>query len=794
MKFLLFISALILSALITKGQNIEVYDSNNKPIENVIIIGDNFTSHTNAQGIIVYFPEEGTTHIAFIHPSYKRLNLNWDQLAAHDFKVTLEERLRQLEEVTIRPSKRAQAMSDVPQKIIALTPQNTELYQPQTTADLLGNSSEVFIQKSQMGGGSPMVRGFSANRVLLVVDGVRLNNAIYRSGNLHNIISMDASSLEQTELILGPGSVIYGSDALGGVIHFYTHKPKLSTVEIKTPLNIKIRSASANFEKTAHINFNLAGKKWASVSSLTFSDYNSLTMGKRQHDNYTRNQYVETINGMDQIIENPNPNKQINSDYSQINVIQKVRFRPSELADFEYAFHFSKSSDIPRYDRLIQYSGNELKYAQWYYGPQQWMMHSLKGEFAPKNEIFNCLTIQAAYQDFTESRNDRKINKTKLSSRKENVDIYSLNIDADKYFSKSQSLFYGFEGLFNKVQSTGIEKNIIDETETAIASRYPNNSKWWSLAAYIMYNQILSSKAVLQAGARYNFSGMNGTFDKNYYDFPFDDFKNSDGSANVNFGMVFTPTNNIRFNMNAATGFRAPNIDDAAKVFDSEPGNVVVPNPSLQPEYASSFELGMNWNITENFMVDLTLFYSRLFNAMVRREGQLNGIDSIMYDGEMSKILMLTNTSWANIGGISSRFIYQPFSKFKIKGGIHWQAGSDSDGLPVRHVAPVFGDIHLILKDKKYQFDLYGIYNGEIAFKNLALDERSKTYIYDTDENGKPFSPAWYTLNIKGNYQFNEKINLGLGLENIFDVRYRPYSSGIVAPGINVIFSVGMKL
>jgi hemoglobin/transferrin/lactoferrin receptor protein len=794
MKTLLGVILLFTSAISTFGQTIRVVDTQNKPVENAIAIGDDFTSNTNSDGYLNFFPKDGTSTISIIHPNYKRKILTWDQLVQLNFEIVLKEKMRQLQEITIHPSKRSQSLSEVPRKVIALSPENTQLYQPQTTADLLGNSGEVYIQKSQMGGGSPMIRGFSANRILMVVDGIRLNNAIYRSGNLHNVISLDASTLEQTEIIIGPGSVIYGSDALGGVLHFYTFNPKLSTTKIKTPVNVMLRYSSANFEKTAHVDFNLSSKKWASVSSITFSDFDDLTMGNHQHDDYTRKHYVTTQNGIDQFQVNPNPNKQIASAYGQLNMLQKIRFRPSEIVDFEYAFHFSKTSDIPRYDRLIQYSGDTLKYAEWYYGPQQWMMHSLKCELSTKNDLFDRLTFQTAFQDYTESRNSRKFGESERSERTENVDIYSLNIDADKYFSKSQSLFYGIEGIFNKVHSTGLETNILNDSTAEIASRYPDGSQWWSMAAYVMYNQTLNAKTVLEAGARYNFSGMKGTFDKQFYDFPFDDFNNSDGAANVNFGMVFTPSDRLHINFNAASGFRAPNIDDAAKVFDSEPGCVVVPNPDLEPEYASSFEAGLKWNKNENFVIDISLFYTRLFNAMVRRDGQLDGQDSIIYDGEMSKVMMLTNTSQANIGGVSTRIYYSPINHLLLNSGINWQTGKDSDNLPMRHVAPLFADFHVKFEQEKYQADVYAIYNGEISYENLADTEREKPYMYASNQDGNPYSPRWWTLNIKGNYQLNELVRLSAGIENLLNVRYRPYSSGIVASGLNVIFSVNISL
>ena len=117
---------------------------------------------------------------------------------------------------------------EVPVKINTITKKEADFFNPQTSADLLTASNEVFVQKSQLGGGSPMIRGFAANSVLLVIDGVRMNNAIYRSGNLQNVISLDPNTIERTEVIFGPGSIIYGSDALGGVFSFTSRNPVLS--------------------------------------------------------------------------------------------------------------------------------------------------------------------------------------------------------------------------------------------------------------------------------------------------------------------------------------------------------------------------------------------------------------------------------------------------------------------------------------------------------------------------------------------------------------------------------------
>ena len=194
--------------------------------------------------------------------------------------VFLAPKATSLNEVVISASKFKQSKKEVPQNIISISSKEVQFSNPQTSADLLSNSGRVFVQKSQLGGGSPMIRGFSTNRLLITVDGVRLNNAIFRSGNVQNVLSINPFNVERTEVILGAGSVIYGSDAIGGVMNFYTTTPKLS--ESQTPYlsaRSTIRYASANSEKTSHIDFNLGFQKWGFHSSVSVSDFGDLKMG-----------------------------------------------------------------------------------------------------------------------------------------------------------------------------------------------------------------------------------------------------------------------------------------------------------------------------------------------------------------------------------------------------------------------------------------------------------------------------------------------------------------------------------
>lgn len=208
---------LIISGLTAVAQDITVIDARTgNPIEGVVIQSGSSLAQTGQGGKarLDHFPRENP--LVFRHPSYLPVRTSFKQIRAKDFRISMTESPVALDEVVISVNRGEQFRSEVPNKVEILKPEQVLRYHPATTADLAGLSAEVFIQKSQQGGGSPMVRGFSANRLLLVVDGVRMNNAIYRSGNLQNIVSLDANMLESVEIIPGPGSVIYGSDALGG--------------------------------------------------------------------------------------------------------------------------------------------------------------------------------------------------------------------------------------------------------------------------------------------------------------------------------------------------------------------------------------------------------------------------------------------------------------------------------------------------------------------------------------------------------------------------------------------------
>jgi hemoglobin/transferrin/lactoferrin receptor protein len=259
-------------------------------------------------------------------------------------------------------------------------------------------------------------------------------------------------------------------------------------------------------------------------------------------------------------------------------------------------------------------------------------------------------------------------------------------------------------------------------------------------------------------------------------------------------GWVYTPAPDWTVHLNASTGFRAPNVDDIGKVFDSEPGAVMVPNPDLEAEYAYNLEANMGKVFGDWMMIDLTGYYTHLDNALVRRAFSINGQDSIIYDGELSKVLALQNASFVRIIGLQAALEIKLPMHLTFSSRLNIQKGTeetdDGSQSPSRHAPPTFGVSRLEYKKEKLIIQLFSEYSGGFSFEELPLEERGKPELYAIDTDGNPYSPSWATLNINGLYKAQKYLSISLGLENITDVRFRSYSSGIAAPGRNFVIGL----
>jgi hemoglobin/transferrin/lactoferrin receptor protein len=802
MKLLLSFFLITFFTLSLSAQSITVIDiDSNQPIAGVAIYNKSQSKSqiTNIDGMADLSNFNASEVLFFQHISHTIHQVKKSNIT--NSKVFLESNEQGLDEIVISASNFGQTKREIPKTIATINAKDISFTNPQTSADLLEGTGQVYIQKSQLGGGSPMIRGFSTNRLLITVDGVRMNNAIFRGGNLQNVISIDPLSIQNTEVTLGAGSIIYGSDAIGGVMSFYTKKPEFSytdTLNVKS--NVLMRYATASKEKTGHIDLNFGLKNWAFLTNVSYTDFGDLRMGSHGPSEYLRPEFVVTNNNQDVVVPNDNPKIQKTTGYDQINVMQKVSYKANDDLDFDLGLFYTTTSDYSRYDRLIRYRGDDLRSAEWNYGPQKWFMSNLSVTKRSSNATFyDNIKTTLAYQNFQESRMDRDFQDTDRNVREESVDAVSFNIDFEKELSATSKIFYGFEYVYNKVGSIGFTENIENNTTENTVSRYPDGATWQSAALYASYKFRPTKKFVFQTGLRYNtvIQKVDFTDNNQFLNLPFSESNNTANALTGTAGVTFVPNETLQWKFNLSSAFRAPNVDDTGKVFDSEPGSVVVPNDDLDPEYAYSGELGLKLNFDKVVIFDMATYYTYLDNALVRRDGTLNGESQIIYDGELSNVQSMQNASKSWIYGfevgaqVNFSDAFKLTSQYNIIGGTE-----ETDGVevPVRHVVPNFGNTHLVWQKNKVKVDGFVNYNNALSFDQLAPSEAEKDYIYALDQNGKPYSPSWYTLNLRTQYEIGDSVLVSAALENITDQRYKTYSSGIAAPGRNLIVSLQYTL
>ena len=363
----------------------------------------------------------------------------------------------------------------------------------------------------------------------------------------------------------------------------------------------------------------------------------------------------------------------------------------------------------------------------------------------------------------------------------------------NKKFSKTTTLFYGAEAIYNKVGSNAYQEDD-SGVETIINPRYPNGSTWQAYGAYVSLKHFLNESWILNSGVRYSQYYIHADFDTTLFPYPITSTINSKGSLNGSLGIVYHPNTTSQYYANISTGFRAPNIDDLGKVFDSEPGSVVVPNADLKAEHAYNSEIGFVKSFKAKVKLDGAVYYTYLKDALARVDYTLNGQDSIEYNGTLSRVQAIQNVSNAHVYGVQAGIEISLAKGMSFFSSISYQKGLElnvdsSVYYPKRHVAPTFGRTAIRYKRKQLSVELYAVYHAKIRHDELPLTEREDPS-YALDANGLAYSPSWYTINFKGSYFFNKHMSLNLGVENITNQLYRTLGSGVSSSGFNIVASL----
>ncbi|MFM8565421.1 MAG: TonB-dependent receptor [Bacteroidota bacterium] len=653
------------------------------------------------------------------------------------------------------------------------------------TADLLTASGAAFMQKSQGGGGSPVLRGLESNKVLIVVDGVRMNNAIFRGGHLQNVLRIDPNALERVEVAYGPTSVMFGSDALGGTMYFTTKGPKLGAKS----LNFLARAASATGDRVVHADAQYGGTNWAAFTSISRSQFGDIVQGANRRHGFTDfgtfpNYVVRGASG-DSVVQNANPNRQVGTSYEQVDAIQKVFWvngRTTHLVNLQH----SQTGNVNRYDRLTERSNGLPKFAEWYYGPEVRSMASYRLEHQSNDTWYDKVVLTAAYQELRESRNSRKLNATNLKSQRERVQAESATIDFYRT-RKSQHLQVGAEAYWNQVTSVADLTPVGGGSVTPTDTRYPDGGAQTVMAGLYVQNRVFteSSKWAYHYGARLNANRLNAQFtDQATFALPVDKANQRYASLSWNAGASRAVTSSDKVVINVSNGFRAPNVDDLSKVFESANGKLILPNADLGPEKATQAEV--KWVHSSNKWAAQLGGYATLLSDVI---GLQFTEDSLDFNGERWGIYQSANLDRGLIRGIFAQAEVNVTPAIKAQSQINLQKGSlksvDGTSGPLDHIPPVFGQSSVRWTSDRIAVECWVQYAGAKLLENYRLGAEDNEQ-YATSMG----MPGWTTLNLRADWTISKGWSAQLAANNLFDVNYRYFASGVSAPGRNVQLSI----
>lgn len=766
------------------------------PVEGAVIRTSNGSGSclSDARGRCLLSGAGSSDTLVISHVSYAMRTLVAQEAWDAGGEVHLLPRAVPLAEFVVSANRFREPTQDLAERVDVVDARDIAFLDQPTTGDLLQNAGTVFVQKSQMGGGSPVIRGFEASRILLVVDGVRMNNAIYRAGHLQDIMTVDQQTVDRIEVISGPASVVYGSDALGGVIHMITRAaPFLDSAGTRIGGSALVRHATANKERTAHVDLSISRKRFSSFTSITASRFGDLRQGRvRQADQPRfgeRAFYVERSDGVDRIVSNTDPDVQVGTAYDQLDLMEKLRWRTGASTTHQINLQLSASSDVPRYDRLseatIGADGSIVPaHAEWYYGPQRRFLAAYGLEMG-RSRWSDQARITPSFQHVVQSRHNRAWGSSRLGHRVEEVDVWGINAEFEKRLARHE-VRYGLEAYHNTVSSHAERTDINTGAVSYLTTRYPNGgSSMSTAAAFVTHTFEAGKRWILSDGLRFNHVGLDATFaDENDFQFLNGRLRQRHDAFNWRLATVYAPDTTWRLTALLNTGFRAPNVDDLAKVFDSTPGRVVVPNPALRPERTLNAEIGVNKVMGGRHSIQLTAFHTWFSDALVVQPFQQNGRDSLLYDEVMSQVTALTNAGKAFITGANATMTVTLRDRLSWSNAITYTYGrvvNGDDQAPLDHIPPLYGRSGLEWLLARAKVEAYVLYNGWKRVRDYS-DSGEDNLHYATPAG----MPAWITYNVRGSCTLSTWLSVQLAVENIADRNYRTFASGVSAPGRNV--------
>jgi outer membrane cobalamin receptor len=600
--------------------------------------------------------------------------------------------------------------------------------QSRSTPEMLTGSPGIWMQKTNHGGGSPFIRGLTGNQVLTLVDGIRLNNATYRYGPNQYLSTIDPWSLFSAETLRSTGSVLFGSDAMGGVVYLQTEKPNYAENKRSIHGAVFTRAMSRNMEKTVGAKLIFSERNFAGLISGNISEFGHIVAG----------------NGK---VQNP-------TDYGQQAWNTNWRVKIAKNQELNFAYQYLKQDEVDLYDQVTQRG-----YAISQTDPQKRQLAYLRWTADFSSPLFSKLIVTAFQQQFDEGRIRQKTNSPIVTTEFDKTVTRGFTAEVVSEISDRHEAGTGIDFYADQVNSNAFDKNIQSLEVTTKRGLYPDNARMSSIAFY--HRQLWKlERWQLEGGIRANMFWLNMEEQQ------FGDVNLNPSAVVGNFSAIYHLGNNWKLATSISTAFRAPNISDLGS-FGKFDFGIEVPTKSLEPEKSFNKEISLK-KINQRFLFSVSVFHNRLTNLIDRAPSEYNG-DSI-YNGD--RVYTKENIGEAAIYGGEFEFLVKPAKNLDIFSHLTYTYGQNiSANEPLRRIPPLFGKTgfrHRPAKRLYYEFEM--LFAG--SQKRLAAGDKSDHRI---NPNG---TPGWAIVHFRAGYNWRW-LSFQSGIENLLDQSYRMHGSGI---------------
>jgi hemoglobin/transferrin/lactoferrin receptor protein len=650
--------------------------------------------------------------------------------------------------VTVTAQRSERLAFDVAQSTTSISTSQLAELTPRSTPEALMNETGVWIQKTNHGGGSPIIRGLVGNQILLVMDGIRLNNATYRYGPNQYLSTIDPGLIDRIEVNRGSGSVLYGSDALGGVVQVISATPSFYSTGLKVGGNVQAKWMSAGMEQSIRPEIELSGKKIAFLGGFSARNFGNLLAGGELG------------------VLNP-------TGYDEQSGDAKLVLRTGSNGVFTAAFQQTTQSHVPRYDQVVQGGFSLFKFE-----PQTRQLNYLRWESATKNPWLQSIRVIGSHNRSVEGTISQKNNSIELKKQLDEVNTMGLIAEVQSNPKSNWHVQSGIEYYSDKVNSSAIVLNTATNTETVQRGSYADGSTISNWAIFTNH-QVDWQKFQFSAGTRFN--GVTVSVVDNV----FGDQQINPNAWVGNAGVMYSINPRLRMIGTMNTGFRAPNVDDMSKFGTIEANVFEIPSSGLAPERSFSVETGFKYS-SSKLSWTLTAYQTKLTDLIDRVTTSYNG--STTFDGRT--VYQKQNVGEALVRGVEADVEAMVAKSLTMFGNLTYTHGeNETKKEPMRRIPPLFGKVGL-----RYTHPSGSWIRTEwvMAGRQDRLAAGDKSDVRIKIRLIDDAMPAWDVVNIYAGYSY-KFLSVQVSAQNIFDKAYRVYASGIDGYGRCMTASVNVK-